>query len=123
MDSSTELKLKVGILQKEQEHQQKYLDKIDIAIEKLEEISANTVKIIALHEQKMNLQEKVDNDLQEEIDTMSKEFQADYDELSKKINNLDKRTSTIEKYFWLASVVVFFIYTVVSNFDKIKMIF
>lgn len=123
MDSSTELKLKIGIIEKEQQHQQKYLDKIDIAIEKLEEISANTVKIIALHEQKMNLQEKVGDDIQQEIHTMSKELQSEYDELSKKINNLDKRTSTVEKYFWLASVVVFFLYIVVSNFDKIKMIF
>jgi len=123
VDSSTELKLKIGIIEKEQQHQQKYLDKIDIAIEKLEEISANTVKIIALHEQKMNLQEKVGDDIQQEIHTMSKELQSEYDELSKKINNLDKRTSTVEKYFWLASVVVFFLYIVVSNFDKIKMIF
>jgi len=148
MESSAELQVKVGIIQKEQEHQQKYLDKIDIAIEKLEEISANTVKIIALHEQKLDLQTEKDNILQNQVNQIKTQFtdhekntsnafitinlkldnfETKIDSMAGEVNELktktEKTVSTLERYFWLFSSVGSIAYFIISNFDKIKLFF
>lgn len=145
MEPSTGLQVKLGVIEKEQQHQQKYLDKIDIAIEKLEEISANTVKIMALHEQKLDLQYKTDRDLQNQIDTISNQFtnhqkntatsiasinikldniQSKNDSMAIDIATLKEKTektmSTLERYFWLFSIVVSSISVIVLNYDKVK---
>lgn len=148
MESSAELQIKVGIIEKEQEHQQKYLDKIDIAIEKLEEISANTVKIIALHEQKLDLQTQTDNNLQNQVNQIKTQFtdhekntsnafttinlkldnfETKIDSMAGEVNELktktEKTVSTLERYFWLFSSVGSIAYFIISNFDKIKLFF
>lgn len=148
MESSAELQVKVGIIEKEQEHQQKYLDKIDIAIEKLEEISANTVKIIALHEQKLDLQTQTDNNLQNQIDQIKTEFtnherstsnafttinmkldnfDTKIDSIAGEVNELKTKTektmSTLERYFWSCSTVGTVVYLIIINFEKIKLFF
>lgn len=148
MESSAELQVKIGILEKEQEHQQKYVDKIDIAIQKLEEISANTVKIIALHEQKLDLQTQTDDNLQNQVDQIKTEFtnhekntsnaftginlkldnfETKIDSMAGEVNELktktEKTVSTLERYFWLFSTVGSITYFIISNFDKIKIFF
>jgi chromosome segregation ATPase len=148
MDSAAELQVKVGILQKEQEHQQKYLDRIDIAIEKLEEISANTVKIIALHEQKLDLHTTTDNQIQTQIDDLDAKiiknelttsntfttidikldnFEKKIDCISTDVNSLktdlEKRISNLEKYLWLISSICGGLYLILYNIDKIKLFF
>jgi len=148
MDSAAELQVKVGILEKEQEHQQKYLDRIDIAIEKLEEISANTVKIIALHEQKLDLHTTTDNQIQTQIDDLDAKiiknelttsntfttidikldnFEKKIDCISTDVNSLktdlEKRISNLEKYLWLISSICGGLYLILYNIDKIKLFF
>lgn len=148
MDTGAELQVKVGILEKEQEHQQKYLDRIDITIQKLEEISANTVKIIALHEQKLDLHTNTDDQIQDQIDALDAKiiknelttsntftiidmkldsFEKKIDSISTDVNSLkkdlDKRISVLEKYFWLISIIGSILFFGIQNIDKIKNLF
>ena len=87
----SELETKVEILQKELDNQKRIYDRLDVAIEKLTDVSNSINRMLAVHEEKISKQEE--KMLQAEIERDNRST-----ELSKRIDGLHNRlTDTVKE--------------------------
>ena len=87
----TELETKVEILRKELDNQKRIHDRLDIAIEKLTDVSNSIHRMLAVHEEKISRQE--DKMIQTEVERDNRGT-----ELSKRIDKLHIRlTDTVKE--------------------------
>ena len=87
----TELETKVEILEKELDNQKRIYDRLDVAIEKLTDVSNSIHRMLAVHEEKIARQE--DKMIQTEIERDNRGT-----ELSKRIDGLHIRlTDTVKE--------------------------
>ena len=87
----TELETKVEILEKELDNQKRIYDRLDVAIEKLTDVSNSIHRMLAVHEEKIARQE--DKMIQTEIERDNRGT-----ELSKRIDQLHIRlTDTVKE--------------------------
>tara|TARA_R110000796_G_scaffold124814_2_gene239335 strand:- start:504 stop:938 length:435 start_codon:yes stop_codon:yes gene_type:complete len=85
-----ELETEVKLLKKEIYDQQKIHDRIDVAIEKLTDVSNSIHRMLAVHEEKISRQE-------ESIEDAEKSLENRRTELSSKIDELHSRITTNTK--------------------------
>lgn len=72
--------------------------KLDITIEKLEELTVSMTKILSLHEQKLEYHEKRNNELDKLIELRRAELLADIKELHSRVTTVNRElTSQIEQ--------------------------
>jgi undecaprenyl pyrophosphate synthase len=64
--------------------------KLDTTIEKLEELTASMTKVLSLHEQKLEYQERKDQELDNLIEKRRSELQADIKELHSRITTVNR---------------------------------
>ena len=64
--------------------------KLDTTIEKLEELTASMTKVLSLHEQKLEYQEKKDQELDKLIEQRRTELQSDIKELHSRITTVNR---------------------------------
>src|SRR5574337_2078546 len=62
-----DIRLQVGLIEKDLERDQKLIEKLSEGIEKIQEMNTNLVKMLALHDQRHEIHEKVADDLDEDI--------------------------------------------------------
>ena len=62
----SEVKLQVGLLNKDIQHTNLLCDKLSESIEKIQEMNMNLVKMIALHDNKHEQHEKVEDNLKDD---------------------------------------------------------
>jgi chromosome segregation ATPase len=74
-----EVKLQVGLLNKDIQHTNLLCDKLSESIEKIQEMNMNLIKMIALHDNKHEQHEKVEDDLKQ-----------DYKELHSRITTINR---------------------------------
>ena len=74
-----EVKLQVGLLNKDIQHTNLLCDKLSESIEKIQEMNMNLVKMIALHDNKHEQHEKVEDNLKD-----------DYKELHSRITTINR---------------------------------
>ena len=86
----TELETKVEILRKELDNQKRIHDRLDIAIEKLTDVSNSIHRMLAVHEEKISRQE--DKMIQTDVERDNRSA-----ELSKRIDDLHSRLSDTVK--------------------------
>ena len=87
----SELETKVEILQKELDNQKRIYDRLDVAIEKLTDVSNSINRMLAVHEEKISKQEEKMQQAETERDNRSTE-------LSKRIDGLHNRlTDTVKE--------------------------
>ena len=87
----TELETKVEILRKELDNQKRIYDRLDVAIEKLTDVSNSIHRMLAVHEEKISRQE--DKMIQTEVERDNRGT-----ELSKRIDKLHIRlTDTVKE--------------------------
>ena len=133
-----ELETKVTIIEKELGDQRKIHDRLDVAIEKLTDVSNSINRMLAVHEEKITRQEDAIIDAEELIETRRIELTVKIDELHSRIttntkeimtaataqhkehtddiqklrNDLTARVGVLEKWRWLiigGSIVVGFL--------------
>ena len=133
-----ELETEVELLKKELHDQKKIHDRLDVAIEKLTDVSNSIHRMLAVHEEKLTRQEeaiivaeqkievrraelsKQIDDLHSRITTNTKELMileaSQHDKHSKEIKRLsdsiNKRVGVLEKWRWLiigGAIIVGFI--------------
>ncbi|AGS80942.1 hypothetical protein [Caulobacter phage Cr30] len=119
--------VRVAVLEAKHEQSEKHLDRIDVSIEKLTEVSASLKEIVRNHEEKhiAQVQENKDlksqieerrkfseaerekiyshisdvqSNLQNSINELSNDFSVGFDSLKEKIGN---NTAVFDKYKWL----------------------
>lgn len=128
-DDINNLKLTVGLLQRDFQNTEKLCDKLSESIEKMQEVNANLVKLISLHEQKHQIHTQteielkedvkdlhsrittVNRDLQERMDQMELHIERKIDVLredlrekveeKKEDKNLIGSIKEIDKYKWM----------------------
>ena len=93
-----ELETKVELLKKELHDQRKIHDRLDIAIEKLTDVSNSIHRMLAVHDEKIGRQEEAIVSAEESIETRRIE-------LSEKIDDLHSRITTNTKEIMTAATV------------------
>ena len=80
-----ELETKVKLLEKEVHDQSKIHDRIDVAIEKLTDVSNSIHRMLAVHEEKIARQEEAIFQAEEQIEVRRNELAAKIDDLHSRI--------------------------------------
>ena len=137
-DNYTEIagiKVKLESLSKDIQNVNSIQSKLDTAIDKLTDVSGSIKSMLAVHEEKITRQEKVDEviftkirDRADEIDTVYRELKKDIEMTEKRLlceikalrNDIGSRVNMLEKWKWLivgGSIVVGWV--VSKNFSYI----
>lgn len=91
------VKLEIGLIKKDIVSVNEICKKLDTTIDKLEELTASITRMISLHDQKLEYQEKKDQELDRLIELRRTELLADIKELHSRITTVNKElTAQIE---------------------------
>ena len=116
MADNTEIKIDIESLRKDIENVNTINGRIDTAIDKLTDVSTSVKSMLAVHEQKLDQSEKVDevifNKIREradEIERVNRELTDHINLTEKRLlneikslrNDIGDRVGTLEKYKWL----------------------
>jgi DNA repair ATPase RecN len=114
-------------------------NRLDTAIEKLADVSSSIKSMLAVHEAKIERQEKTDEiifekikDRADEIDSVYRELQREINQVERRLlieikalrNDIGSRVSMLEKARWIllgAAIVVIFLIT--KDFNKLLGLF
>ena len=112
----TDLKVELAGVKKEIEQTQNLNGRLDTAIEKLTDVSTSIKQMLAVHEEKIQRQEQIDEIIFDKLKERAGEIDLVHRELSKEIQHLEKRllveiktikldfggrVSMLEKYRWI----------------------
>ena len=89
-----ELETEVKLLKKELEDQAKIHDRLDVAIEKLTDVSNSIHRMLAVHEEKLTRQEEAIFDAEQQIEVRRGELMVKIDELHSRITSNTKDIMT-----------------------------
>ena len=135
MADNTDIRVQLASLTKDIENVNSIQEKLDTAIDKLTEVSSHIKSMLAVHEEKINRQEQLDDiifdkikDRAEEIDTVYRELKKDIEMTEKRLlceikalrNDIGSRVNMLEKWKWLivgGSIVV--VWVLSKNFIHI----
>ena len=130
-----ELETKVTIIEKELRDQRKIHDRLDVAIEKLTDVSNSIHRMLAVHEEKIARQEEAIIGAEEQIEVRRAELSKKIDEVHSRItetakehskeililrNDINNRVGVLEKWRHVligASIVIGFILHKVVNWS------
>ena len=89
-----ELETEVKLLKKELEDQAKIHDRLDVAIEKLTDVSNSIHRMLAVHEEKLTRQEEAIFEAEQQIEVRRGELMIKIDELHSRITSNTKEIMT-----------------------------
>ena len=116
MENITDIKIQLESLRKEVENVNTINSRIDTAIDKLTDVSTSIKSMLAVHEEKITRQEKIDEIIFEKLKDRADEISDVYRELKKDVemsekrllieikslkNDIGARVGVLEKYRWL----------------------
>ena len=116
MADNTEIKIDIESLRKDIENVNTINGRIDTAIDKLTDVSTSIKSMLAVHEEKITRQEKIDEvifdklkDRQAEITDVYRELKKDVEMSEKRLlieikslkNDIGARVGVLEKYRWI----------------------
>ena len=104
---SQTIETKVAILEEKLHTTEQLMQRIESAIEKMSEVSANVTKMLAVHEQKIDGNDKVDAILFAKIDQLSNKMDTDHNIVLDKLQGLEKKV-------WIG-IGVFAVVTLIIN--------
>ena len=85
------IETKVAILEEKLHTTEQLMQRFESAIEKMSEVSANVTKMLAVHEQKIESNDKVDAILFAKIDQLSNKMDTDHNIVLDKLQGLEKK--------------------------------
>lgn len=86
-----EVELKVGLLTKDIEQTDRLCTKLSESIEKLQEVNANILRMITIHEQRHEHHERVEDDLKEDIKELHSRITTVSREIHERIDQVEVR--------------------------------
>ena len=104
------LETKVAVLEERLAVHEQMMSRIGTAIEKLSEVNSNVSKMLAVHEEKISTNEKVDDILFTKIDQLSSKMDSDHNVVLSKIQDLEKKV-------WIGIGIVFCLSFIIRNAD------
>ena len=96
----TELETKVEILRKELHNQKRIYNRLDVAIEKLTDVSNSIHRMLAVHEEKLTRQEEAIFQAEEQIEVRRTEVLRQIEELHSRIttNTKDIMSAAVQQH-------------------------
>lgn len=134
-----DLKVEIEGIKKDLENVSSINSRLDMAIEKLADVSSSIKSMLAVHEEKIAQQERTDEiifekikDRAEEIDSVYRELQREINQVERRLlieikalrNDIGSRVSMLEKLRWIllgAGIVIVFMIT--KNFNNLLDLF
>ena len=116
MPDTTEIKVDIESLRKDIENVNTIHNRLDTAIDKLTDVSTSIKSMLAVHEEKIQRQEKIDEiifdklkDRADEISDVYRELKKDVEMSEKRLlieikslkNDIGARVGVLERYKWL----------------------
>ena len=116
MPDNTEIKVDIESLRKDIENMNTIHNRLDTAIDKLTDVSTSIKSMLAVHEEKIQRQEKIDEVIFEKLKDRAEEISDVYRELKKDVemsekrllieikslkNDIGARVGVLERYKWL----------------------
>ena len=116
MADNTEIRVQLESLTKDIENINNIQGRLDTAIDKLTDVSTSIKSMLAVHEEKIQRQEQVDDiifrkikDRDSEIDEIFRDLQREMDQVEKRLlveikalrNDIGGRVGVLEKYRWI----------------------
>lgn len=83
--------IKVAVLEERLQNFEAIVSKLDSAIEKLAEVNNNVSRMLAVHEERIGKQEKIDTVLFDKIDKLRDKMDSDHDIVTKRLSLLEKK--------------------------------
>ena len=115
-NNHTEIRVQLESLKKDIQNVNSIQGRLDTAIDKLTDVSTSIKSMLAVHEEKINKQEQVDDiifkkikERDNEIDDVFRDLQREMDQVEKRLlneirslrNDLTGRVGVLEKYRWI----------------------
>ena len=116
MPDQTEIKVDIESLKKDIENINNIQGRLDTAIDKLTDVSTSIKSMLAVHEEKIQRQEQVDDiifrklkERDSEVDDIFRDLQREMDQVEKRLlneirslrNDIGGRVGVLEKYSWI----------------------
>ena len=116
MPDQTQIKVDIESLKKDIENINNIQGRLDTAIDKLTDVSTSIKSMLAVHEEKIQRQEQVDDiifrklkERDSEVDDIFRDLQREMDQVEKRLlneirslrNDLTGRVGVLEKYRWI----------------------
>jgi hypothetical protein len=102
------LETKVAVLEERLSVHEQMMSRIETVIEKLSEVNSNVSKMLAVHEEKISSNEKIDNVLFTKIDQLGSKMDSDHNVVLSKIQDLEKKV-------WIGIGIVFCLSFIIQN--------
>lgn len=133
--STTDLKIQIAGLKKDIQNVNNLNNRLDVAIEKLTDVSTSIKQMLAVHEEKIARQEQIDEVIFDKLKERATEIDTVYKDLQREIQQVEKRllveikslkldfgarVGILEKYRWIimgGAIVIGFILS--KNFARI----
>ena len=115
-NGTTDIKVQLEGLKKDIENVSNLNSRLDTAIEKLTDVSTSIKSMLAVHEEKIQRQEQIDDiifkklkDRDSEVDEVFRDIQREIDQVEKRLlieikslrNDIGGRVGMLEKYRWI----------------------
>lgn len=83
--------IKVAVLEERLENFETLVSRLDSAIEKIAEVNNNVSRMLAVHEERITKQEKIDAVLFDKIDKLRDKMDSDHDSVTKRLSLLERK--------------------------------
>jgi len=115
-NGTTDIRVELATLKQELENVNSIQGRLDTAIDKLTDVSTSIKSMLAVHEEKIQRQEQIDDiifkklkDRDSEVDDSFRDLQREMDQVEKRLlceikalrNDIGSRVGVLEKYRWL----------------------
>lgn len=97
----SEESIKVAVLEQKLLDFSNIVQKLDSAIEKLSEVNSNVIKMLAVHEEKIEQCNKSDDLIIKMLDEIKLENVNDIKEVSKRIEEIETQIKEVNKIKWM----------------------
>ena len=92
---------KVAVLEQRTEDQQRLFEKVDTAIQVMQEAVASVSKMLAVHDERLDQHNKTETLMIEMIKEVKTTLEAEDVDLSDRIDAVDAEVSELKKFKWL----------------------
>lgn len=110
---------KLAVLEQQVSNFSRYFEKMDATLEKLTELSASIEKIVAVHDQRLNVQEDAKETLTEGQKLIHERIDRLKADMNSKLDSFDKKFDGIERWRWIFLGAITGIMFLVTNMEAI----
>ena len=110
---------KLAVLEQQVSNFSRYFEKMDATLEKLTELSASIEKIVAVHDQRLNVQEDAKETLTEGQKLIHERIDRLKADMNSKLDSFDNKFDGIERWRWIFLGAITGIVFLVTNMEAI----